>query len=143
MYMRLLGVYGDFWLVFVVGEGKMIAAANAGYRAIAFDFRGYGLSEHPAEPQKANLLDLVDDVVGPLDSLSITKEAGRAEADFVRFDVKSVIRNIYTFFSRSEIPITGDNQEIMDLYDPTTALPLGVEMSQAKPSFIRLELGLS
>ena len=50
----------------------MIAAANAGYRAIAFDFRGYGLSEHPVEPQKANLLDLVDDVVGPLDSLSIT-----------------------------------------------------------------------
>uniref|UniRef100_A0A0R0GWA2 AB hydrolase-1 domain-containing protein n=1 Tax=Glycine max TaxID=3847 RepID=A0A0R0GWA2_SOYBN len=157
---------------------QMIAAANAGYRAIAFDFRGYGLSEHPAEPEKANLLDLVDDVVGLLDSLSITKavlvgkdfgafpayivaalhpdkvdsvimlgvpfmlpgpsaiqnlpkgsyvikwqEPGRAEADFGRFDVKSVIRNIYTLFSGSEIPIAGDNQEIMDLYDPTTPLP--------------------
>jgi len=51
----------------------MIAAASAGYQAIAFDFRGYGLSEHPAEPEKAKLLDLVDDVVGLIDSLSITK----------------------------------------------------------------------
>ncbi|KAG4927483.1 hypothetical protein JHK85_053969 [Glycine max] len=102
---------------------KMIVAANAGYRTIAFDFRGYGLSQHHAKPQKANLLDLVDDVVGLLDSLGITKEAGRVEADFVCFDVKSVIRNIYTLFSGSEIPIAGDNQEIMDLYDPTTPLP--------------------
>lgn len=51
----------------------MIAVANAGYRAIAFDFRGYGLSEHPAEPEKATLMDLVDEVVGLLDSLGITK----------------------------------------------------------------------
>ncbi|XP_040868412.1 uncharacterized protein [Glycine max] len=51
------------------------------------------------------------------------QEAGRVEADFVCFDVKSVIRNIYTLFSGSEIPIAGDNQEIMDLYDPTTPLP--------------------
>nr|KYP53404.1 hypothetical protein KK1_024786 [Cajanus cajan] len=51
----------------------MIGAANAGYRAIAFDFRGYGLSNNPAETEKANLLDLVDDVVGRLDSLSIRK----------------------------------------------------------------------
>ncbi|RZB91079.1 hypothetical protein D0Y65_023466 [Glycine soja] len=51
------------------------------------------------------------------------QEAGRAKTDFVRFDVKSVIRNIYTLFSGSEIPIAGDNQEIMDLYDPTTPLP--------------------
>ncbi|KAL9322479.1 hypothetical protein ACSQ67_010532 [Phaseolus vulgaris] len=49
---------------------QIIAAANAGYRAIAFDFRGYGVSEHPAEAEKANLLDLVDYVVGLLDSLS-------------------------------------------------------------------------
>uniref|UniRef100_A0A803Q6K4 Epoxide hydrolase n=1 Tax=Cannabis sativa TaxID=3483 RepID=A0A803Q6K4_CANSA len=48
---------------------------------------------------------------------------GRAEADFGRFDVKSVIRNIYTLFSRSEIPIANENQEIMDLFDPSTPLP--------------------
>ena len=51
----------------------MIAVANAGYRAIAIDFRGYGLSDQPPEPEKANFNDLVDDVVGLLDSLGINK----------------------------------------------------------------------
>ena len=51
----------------------MVAVANNGYRAIAFDFRGYGLSEQPAEPDKANFKDLVDNVVGLLDSLRINK----------------------------------------------------------------------
>ncbi|TKY66872.1 Bifunctional epoxide hydrolase 2 [Spatholobus suberectus] len=51
------------------------------------------------------------------------REPGRAEADFGRFPVKSVIRNIYTLFSRSEIPIAPDDQEIMDLFDPSTPLP--------------------
>jgi len=51
----------------------MIAAANAGYRAIAFDFRGYGLSEHPAEPEKETMYDLVDEIVGLLDALNITQ----------------------------------------------------------------------
>ncbi|KAH7533304.1 hypothetical protein FEM48_Zijuj04G0116500 [Ziziphus jujuba var. spinosa] len=142
----------------------MIAVANRGYRAIAFDFRGYGLSDQPPEPEKANFQVLVDDVIGVLDSLSIDKailvgkdfgalpaylvpilhpervsgvvtlgvpfmlpgpsaEPGRAEADFGRIDVKSVIRNIYTLFSRSEVPIAGDDQEIMDLFNPATPLP--------------------
>ena len=51
----------------------MIALANNGYRAIAFDFRGYGLSDQPAEPEKATLKDLIGDVVGLLDSLGINK----------------------------------------------------------------------
>lgn len=51
----------------------MIAVANNGFRAIAFDCRGYGLSEQPAEPEKATFKDLVDDVVGLLDSLAIDK----------------------------------------------------------------------
>ncbi|KAI3928084.1 hypothetical protein MKW98_023685 [Papaver atlanticum] len=33
---------------------QMIAVAKAGYRAIAPDFRGYGLSEIPQEPEKAS-----------------------------------------------------------------------------------------
>ncbi|KAL2984712.1 hypothetical protein AAZX31_12G104300 [Glycine max] len=160
---------------------QMIAVANAGYRAIAFDFRGYGLSEQPAEPEKETMFDLVHEIVGLLDALSISKaflvgkdfgaipghlttavhpervagiitlgipfmlpgpsaveshlllpkgfyitrwrEPGRAEADFGRFPVKSVIRNIYILFSRSEVPIAADDQEIMDLFDPSTALP--------------------
>ncbi|OIW08380.1 hypothetical protein TanjilG_03056 [Lupinus angustifolius] len=160
---------------------QLIAVANSGYRAIAFDFRGYGLSEHPADPQKETLYDLVDEIIGLLDALSISKaflvgkdfgaipgylaaavhpervdaiitlgipfilpgpdslqihqhlpkgfyitrwrEPGRAEADFGRFDVKSVIRNIYTLFSGSEVPVAADDQEIMDLYDPSAPLP--------------------
>ena len=42
----------------------MVAVANADYRAIAIDFRGYGLSDQPAEPEMATMHDLVDDVVG-------------------------------------------------------------------------------
>ncbi|KAF4387253.1 hypothetical protein G4B88_020268 [Cannabis sativa] len=159
---------------------QMIAVANKGYRAIAFDFRGYGLSDQPLEPEKATFQDLIDDVVGLLDSLTINKAflvgkdfgafpaylvaavhpervsgvvtlgipyilpgtnsiqnhllpegfyvarwqiPGRAEADFGRFDVKSVVRNIYTLFSRSEIPVANESQEIMDLFDPSTPLP--------------------
>lgn len=52
---------------------QLIAVANAGYRAIAIDFRGYGLSDQPPEPEKANFNDLVDDVIGLLDSLGINK----------------------------------------------------------------------
>ena len=52
---------------------QMVAAAAAGYRAIAFDFRGYGLSQHPPEPEKASFYDLVADVVGVMDSLGINK----------------------------------------------------------------------
>ncbi|XP_004300030.1 PREDICTED: bifunctional epoxide hydrolase 2-like [Fragaria vesca subsp. vesca] len=160
---------------------QMIAVANNGYRAIAYDCRGYGLSEQPAELEKATFNDLVEDVVGLLDSLAINKAflvgkdfgampayivaalhpdrvagvislgipfflpgpsavqnhllpegfyisrwqepVGRAEADFGRFDVKSVIRNIYILFSGSEIPVAAKDQEIMDLFDPAIPLP--------------------
>ncbi|RVX09312.1 hypothetical protein CK203_015201 [Vitis vinifera] len=49
---------------------------------------------------------------------------GRAEADFGRFDVKTVIRNIYILFCRSELQVASDDQEIMDLVDPSTPLPV-------------------
>uniref|UniRef100_A0A0R0HES0 AB hydrolase-1 domain-containing protein n=1 Tax=Glycine max TaxID=3847 RepID=A0A0R0HES0_SOYBN len=62
------------------------------------------------------------------------REPGRVEADFDRFPVKSMIRNIYTIFSRSEIPIAADDQEIMDLFDPSTPLP---------PWTSKVETGLS
>ena len=51
----------------------MVAAAAAGYRAIAFDFRGYGLSQLPPEPEKASFDDLVVDVIGIMDGLAISK----------------------------------------------------------------------
>ncbi|KAK3184174.1 hypothetical protein Dsin_031460 [Dipteronia sinensis] len=51
------------------------------------------------------------------------QEPGRAEADFGRFDVKTVIRKIYILFSASELQVASDDQEIMDLVDPSTPLP--------------------
>ncbi|XP_021286110.1 bifunctional epoxide hydrolase 2-like [Herrania umbratica] len=161
---------------------QMIAVANAGYRAISVDFRGYGLSEHPSEPEKATFNDFVDDVVALLDSLGITKAhivakdfgafvaamlailypdrvssivllgvpfllpglsplqsqlplippgfymlrwmiPGKAEADFARFDAKTVIRKVYIMFSGSLPPVAADNQEIMDLVDSSAPLP--------------------
>ena len=56
-------------------------------------------------------------------SMNSFQEPGRAEADFGRFDAKTVVRNVYILFSRSEIPIAAENQEIMDLVDPSTPLP--------------------
>ncbi|KAG9440995.1 hypothetical protein H6P81_016849 [Aristolochia fimbriata] len=159
---------------------QMIAVAKAGYRAIAPDWRGYGLSEQPPQIENASHLDLVDDLLAILDSLAIPKaflvskdfgvlpanlftvlhpervsglitlgiplfppvrsaiqfdllpkgfyvmrwqEPGRAEADFGRFDTKTVVRNIYILFCRSELQVAGDDQEIMDLVDPANPLP--------------------
>ncbi|KAL4626731.1 hypothetical protein ACB092_05G118800 [Castanea dentata] len=158
---------------------QMMAVANAGFRAIAPDYRGYGLSDRPPEPAKASLTDFLTDLLGILNALQLPKvfliakdfgarpaylfanlhpervlgavtmgvpylppgpttfhkylpegfyisrwrEPGRAEADFGRFDAKTVVRNIYILFSKSEIPIAAENQEIMDLVDPSTSLP--------------------
>ncbi|KAM0950139.1 putative alpha/beta hydrolase-1, epoxide hydrolase [Dioscorea sansibarensis] len=158
---------------------QMVAVAAAGFRAIAPDFRGYGLSDQPSEPEKATWKDLTDDLLAILDYLSIPKAfivakdfgalpaysfalhypdrvsgvvtlgipfvpdensvmyaelpegyylsrwrvPGRAEADFGRLDVKTVVRNIYILFSGSEFPNAKEDQEIMDLVDPSTPLP--------------------
>ncbi|KAI3740790.1 hypothetical protein L2E82_31264 [Cichorium intybus] len=158
---------------------QMIAVANAGFRVIAPDFRGYGLSDSPAEPEKASFDDLINDTASILDSLAISKvfviakdfgamvaypfallhphkvagiitlgvpfmppgafkhhfvlpegfyvrrwqEPGRAEADFGRLEVKTVVRNIYILFSQSQMQIADENEEIMDLVKPLTPLP--------------------
>ncbi|XP_062162344.1 uncharacterized protein LOC133869384 [Alnus glutinosa] len=159
-------------------RNQMIAGANAGFRAIAPDYRGYGLSDPPPELEKAGFDDLLSDLLAILDALGIAKvflvakdfgarpaylfailhpervlgvvtigvpfmpqrstfhkhlpegfyisrwrEPGRAEADFGRFDTKTVVRKIYILFSRSEMPIAAENQEIMDLVEPSTPLP--------------------
>ena len=52
---------------------QMIAVANAGFRAIAPDYRGYGLSDPPPQPQKASFSDLITDLLGILDALQISK----------------------------------------------------------------------
>ncbi|KAF7847243.1 hypothetical protein BT93_L3161 [Corymbia citriodora subsp. variegata] len=159
---------------------QMVAMAGAGFRTLAPDFRGYGLSDPPLEPEKASFGDLIKDLGALLDALGIDKvflvakdfgafpaylfsllhqervrgvvtfnlphrspshpiqyhehlpegfyisrwkEPGCAEADFGRLDAKTVVRNIYILFSRSEIPIAAENQEIMDIVHPSTPLP--------------------
>ncbi|KAI3456307.1 hypothetical protein Pfo_012970 [Paulownia fortunei] len=157
----------------------MIAVAKAGFRAIAPDYRGYGLSDPPPEPDKATFSDFVANILALLDAFSLQQaflvakdfgvrvayflallhpekvsgivtfcipylsptqitfydllpegfymsrwlKPGRAEADFGRLDSKTVVRNIYILFSRSEIPIAHENQEIMDMVDSSTPLP--------------------
>ncbi|CAH9059911.1 unnamed protein product [Cuscuta europaea] len=161
---------------------QMVAVAKAGYRAISLDYRGYGLSDPPLQPENTSFLDLVNDLAALLHALAIPndnkvfligkdfgsvvlsyfcllhgervagcvtldvpfmisrgstytdtlpegfyisrwKEPGRAEADFGRFDAKTVVKNVYILFSRSEIPIANEKQEIMDMVDPSTPLP--------------------
>ena len=52
---------------------QMLAVAAAGYRAIAPDCRGYGLSDQPPEDEEASWEDLVADVLAILDAYSIPK----------------------------------------------------------------------
>nr|GEU88484.1 bifunctional epoxide hydrolase 2-like [Tanacetum cinerariifolium] len=51
------------------------------------------------------------------------KEPGRAEVDFARLDAKTVVKNVYILFARSEIPIASEGQEIMDIVSQSTPLP--------------------
>lgn len=65
------------------------------------------------------------DLSSQFDYLShiLLQEPGRAEKDFGRFDAKKVVKNIYILFSGSELPVAREDQEIMDMVDPSTPLP--------------------
>jgi pimeloyl-ACP methyl ester carboxylesterase len=52
---------------------QMLAVAAAGYRAVAPDWRGYGLSDQPPEPEAAEYDDLVEDLLAILDALAVPK----------------------------------------------------------------------
>ncbi|KAK2436810.1 epoxide hydrolase A [Trifolium repens] len=52
---------------------QMIALAGAGFRAIAPDYRGYGLSDPPLEPEKTTFSHLLNDLLAILDALSLSK----------------------------------------------------------------------
>lgn len=54
---------------------------------------------------------------------NLTQEPERAEKDFSRFDVKTVIRKIYILFTESELQVARHDQEILDLVDPSAPLP--------------------
>lgn len=52
---------------------QMIALAGAGFRAVSFDYRGYGLSDPPPEPDKTSWSDLLSDLLHILDALALSK----------------------------------------------------------------------
>src|SRR5882762_3453177 len=48
---------------------QLTALSAAGFRAVAPDMRGYGMTDHPAEIERYTLFHLVGDMVGVLDAL--------------------------------------------------------------------------
>ncbi|MEU9191438.1 alpha/beta hydrolase [Streptomyces sp. NPDC048484] len=52
-------------------RGQMRAVAEAGYRAVALDMRGFGASYAPPEAELYSALHIVGDLVGVLDALNI------------------------------------------------------------------------
>ncbi len=54
---------------------QLPALAEAGFRAIAPDLRGYGASDKPSEVEAYGLLTLVDDFIGLIDALEYEKVA--------------------------------------------------------------------
>ncbi len=54
---------------------QMAAVADAGYRAIALDMRGYGNSSKPDDPARYTVFQCVGDLVGVLDALEIERAA--------------------------------------------------------------------
>ncbi|KAB2603256.1 bifunctional epoxide hydrolase 2-like [Pyrus ussuriensis x Pyrus communis] len=131
----------------------MIGLAHSGFRAIVPDYSGYGLSEPPpnptrpptatssvflvgkdfgarptylfalAYPQRVLGVITIGVPIKPPSPLKFDKNFPEAKAAFGCFDAETVVRNIYIFFSISEIPIAAENQEIMDLVDPSTSIP--------------------
>lgn len=62
--------FPEFWYSW---RHQMVAMAKAGFRAVAPDYRWYGLSDSPAEPEKASFADILMDLVAILDYLGISK----------------------------------------------------------------------
>jgi pimeloyl-ACP methyl ester carboxylesterase len=51
---------------------QLMGLSNAGFRAVAPDLRGFGLSDCPIEPGRYTTLDIVGDLVGIMDALGET-----------------------------------------------------------------------
>lgn len=67
---------------------QMIALANAGFRAIAVDLRGYGLSEKHPQLESASFNDFVEDTLALLEACHIEKVTSSSSSSF-----------LFTFFS--------------------------------------------
>ncbi|EPS63599.1 hypothetical protein M569_11185, partial [Genlisea aurea] len=76
---------------------QMTAVASAGFRALAPDYRGYGLSDIPPEPEKTTHLDLVADLLALLDALDIPK------VFLVGKDFGSLVLSLFTLLHRDRV----------------------------------------
>ncbi|XP_039166633.1 uncharacterized protein LOC104442656 [Eucalyptus grandis] len=108
---------------------QMVAVVEAGYCAPAPDYRGYRLFDPPLKPEKASFGGLCD---GPSDGargagMAMHSRLGpRMNLDGQKLILGALMLKqscaIYILFSRSELPIAAENQEIMDIVDPSTPL---------------------
>jgi pimeloyl-ACP methyl ester carboxylesterase len=60
--------FPDLWRTW---RHQMAAVANAGFRAIAPDLRGFGQTDGPEDPASYTVVDVIGDLVGILDHLGI------------------------------------------------------------------------
>ncbi|VVD79595.1 alpha/beta hydrolase [Pandoraea eparura] len=51
---------------------QLVGLSNAGFRAVAPDLRGFGLSDRPIEPERYTTLNIIGDLVGIMDALGET-----------------------------------------------------------------------
>lgn len=64
---------------------QLPALANAGFRAVAPDLRGYGQSDRPQQPDSYTIIDDIGDIVGLIDAL------GAKDAAIVGHDIGATI----------------------------------------------------
>lgn len=60
--------FPDMWRLW---RRQMAAVADAGFRAIAPDLRGFGESEGPADPERYTVVDVIGDLVSILDRMGV------------------------------------------------------------------------
>ena len=62
--------FPDLWRTW---RHQMLAVANAGFRAIAPDLRGFGETQGPEDPTAYTVIDVIGDLIGILDHLAIAR----------------------------------------------------------------------
>lgn len=69
----VVGFLHRFLKIWYSWRHQMIGVAKAGFKAIALDYRGYGLSDPPPQPEMATFADFISNLNALLDALAIPK----------------------------------------------------------------------
>ncbi|GKV00901.1 hypothetical protein SLEP1_g13512 [Rubroshorea leprosula] len=96
---------------------QLVAVANAGFRAVAPDYRGYGLSDPPPEPEKATFADLISDVVAIIDHLGVNK------VFVIGKDTGGLVANFFAVLHPDRVPAWAMHEEEFGLTDPKLEAP--------------------